>query len=1639
MSRPYQNPFDSSQGPTLQSRNISQATSPTAAGVQPTSFKTNVNRAKTKRWVEAKSYSYDGDDWGDADDYDEYGGYDEPPQPAKPTGLRQPGQAVNPQSLTDHGGGTSSEGRQQVYQHRDYGDLTAQSTGQRQQDGTRSATNPGPSGTFGRNRVNSFDRGDEKRSFSAGPLQTDSAAEDATAYPTVPMEGHQGESYPPTQFSQTGVVGSPSGISAAGFQEQQPTRQGGHVPPSLQVQTELPTYSDRSAFDQAMPPSTNSRTPMYSEQPQQIGTGSRTQSMTSSTPSIDLQNRRDFSPSALPPPLHTRASPIPQSANDDLSATKFPPRKSSLSQRSSPYVASPVTSFHGPQVSDDSTPVSATQAEALPSLRDRAGSNATKPLPFVRPSDIYKRMEEEREKERRSQESGRPSLDSIMGRSSEDDSRSAAGLPRERTLSEAPCRGPGRKSSTESINDGDGGRRLKTILDPVQERKSEYGFEGFSADDQSSAREAPSAPSRPSADITQEQNAGPDAQSRSQSGPVLPSVHRISGFGDDFMKESTHLGDEALVNRDFPISAGTLASEADHLSPRDGGVEQPLQHHPSLGFRSVVNQAFDRPEDRSVPPTPSSIAGSGVARTNSGSTTGVSPIMSRVPSAATAEAKVRAAETREAAAPAIAEEVNETGSRPTSSGRVGTPSQASQKLPPSQSVPRVSTGSLPQPFKPGHRRDLSTPSPGNSPARSPAVEAIQVLPHAEQVEMASATPVEDELGPVDWPQAGRIKGNSRSNYATRESDTASSVNVRPEKDVSNVAIIVNEAQSSFLDSRRNNALSSSRQSRPESPIATNESPTKGKVRDLADRFETGATSRRGSTASIPSKVSLSGATVQNGGDLTPPRPLTDRSGSFRPKLPGGWESYATTSGISSPGKEFKPSIENKSKPIEHARNAPEPSKDVTTPTLAETSDQGSEDEDFDITPTTVKRTLSTSHGDSFKDPNTTRDPFSAAAAAGSALAGALAAAVGMEYHKTQSESDSSSIEGKHQTSNTDEYGAARGRSMSTESGPLHPESSKAVFPAWGTDSVSATPSASPTLPPKDTLPTEQGPVQSSDYFPLTVPLKQRIGEPERASEPFTRPQMLPSLSTEFGPQDYESDRLRKEIVRSLSPRASKHDDGSRLFLNRPETDDRGLLAEPSLMGHGRESTVLPSEYESYWNGSSDEEEPYEQSSEAQGKPQQVFEPEEKSNQLRSPAIDEQNLESISARSSDLNLTFGPHRPDLLPHRFSWEQNSVETPSPEPTPLQFAQHQENSAIPSDHSPHAGQVLAPSAIGDEPSEFVTEQDGAMELQPVPLADPAATSTKELQSDTKEGHGLFDSDPSAVHDGEVKLIPGAAGTALSTSVMSGHRSDGSLHHEYLPRYEGGLEVLKPSTEKESASSSDHQPYVISDRRPDMSESPKDQHGQSDTQYHLDPNSMGPAEAFQSTSSSPVVAQPKILAFREILALKSPTERIRAYDDTREQFANIDTGLVHWISTTISELPEHVDLISMAGRFNVGSMGHRPSPSRGKQLRSGPTSTQTMQQPYYQQYLNASALPAAPGSGSALSGTPGNGSQGFSPSGPGGAGRMTGQQVQAKGKDLLHSAGVFGGKANHAAKGLFSKGKSKFRGSGGVDKVDN
>src|SRR5450432_3306780 len=118
----------------------------------PISFSVNVNRSKTKKWVDTKPVDYGGDDWGD--EYDDY----ESPPVAKPTGLRQPGQVA--QSLIV-AGQSNIEGNKRAY-----GDLPPLP----EDTQARSVSNP-----VG-DRTNSFTRNDEYRAFSGGYVQPSAPA-----------------------------------------------------------------------------------------------------------------------------------------------------------------------------------------------------------------------------------------------------------------------------------------------------------------------------------------------------------------------------------------------------------------------------------------------------------------------------------------------------------------------------------------------------------------------------------------------------------------------------------------------------------------------------------------------------------------------------------------------------------------------------------------------------------------------------------------------------------------------------------------------------------------------------------------------------------------------------------------------------------------------------------------------------------------------------------------------------------------------------------------------------------------------------------------------------------------------------------------------------------------------------------------------------------------------------------------------------------------------------------------------------------------------------------------------------------------------------------------------------------------------
>ena len=872
----------------------------------PPSFKTNVNRAKTKRWVEAKSYSYDGDDWGDADDFDEYDGYGEP-EAAASAGTRAPDPSGMHSDMSHHNAPPS-----------------------RAQD------------PVAQGRTNSFGPGTEHQAFS-GPQPRQ------TAYAQYqPEQGGPSLSRPQQDHPSQGPP--PQGHPAYGQYQQQPRR------PSVDSHGR-PVPSGPAGY--GLPP--------------RQGTGSRSHSMTSNTSGSE-SHRRDFSSaSAMPPALQPLR----------------PPRKSSLSQQeglavdtSDAALVSPLT-----EASENAT--------APQDSRERSASGST-PV-FVRPADIYRRMHEEKERERLSQESSRPSLDAINA-----------------SRDESPA-----KSGDEDA------QKRKTRLEPVAERRSEYGMDGLLANN----RPAQKPPSR-----------SPNGS------PMLPDLKGLgSSFGDDFgasfmdpsdrsaqtNKPSERSQTGKAVEKAKAVEGGSRSENltSSTLSPQS---KEPLQHQPSRGFRSAVHSAFDQPIRQK------SSASESVGRSNSDSTNAISPIITR-PGSAHNEAEHF---------PMIPEE-------PTYGSR-GSRESFSTMRPFGEDGKRNSQGSIPG-FIPGHRRDMNTPSPDNSPARTPVLEKNSQLRNPQEVELDLTTPVTTE-----------------SNASSEETGATESTpkNTRASKDLPELPTVAKVQPGSG----------------PSTPRSRSESPTKGRVRDIADKLE----GRSSPGSSSPTKD-----------HLKPREDSSARSEAFRPHIPGGWASYATS--ISSQQKE---------QPLEQPKA--EPSK----------PDQ----------PKAESRVVSA-----------IQDPFSAAAAAGSALAGALVSAVGVDQKANQPE-----------------------EGTSKRAGVVHPEAQRVV--TSGDDDAS---SVAPT--PLDT--TAAGSERNSQYFAPVAPLKQReLRSPSGKTLPSLPPQPVEALSIENSPNDQESDRLRKELVRELSPQAES-------FRHKSLSPSTPKMEEPRLSTATQESTALPQEYDSYWNGS----------------------------------------------------------------------------------------------------------------------------------------------------------------------------------------------------------------------------------------------------------------------------------------------------------------------------------------------------------------------------------------------------------------------------------------------------------------------
>ncbi|OJD33990.1 uncharacterized protein BKCO1_2600017 [Diplodia corticola] len=1355
MSGPYRFP----QQDRITSPLDQRPPNPFTAG-QPPSFKTNINRNKTRKWVQAKAFSYDGDDWGDYDEDDEYGVAAHASQnPQAPTGLRQRGQSV---------------------------DKTGAS---------RSFTEPVQVQAPEPGRRSSFDYGDDKRAFSA------SLNHAQTMPPPIDTSVREGS-----------AAGKAPAVAAA---------PGAH--PSQQVLSSSPQpYQE--------PESAQSRVSSTSWDPSVVSDSSAYQAP---------QLRRDFSVSALPPPLqmrpHNTSTPT---APQESPSSRFPPRKSSLSQAS----AEPAPAGDLAQ----STPTAS---------RQRALSNPNKPLPFIRPADIYKRVEQERRKA--SMDSERPSLD-------------FATRP-----SQAELQSPGVRStgSSDGLDRGhspiveryDGGRGQNLApLETVAERKSEYLPEFSLVQAEKTAK-------------AESQQATP-----SQSGPpqisALPDVP-VSSFGADFWGSAEKPSTSSSSAQDL--------AEANEVLPQPEvgpSEEASLHHQPSHGFRTAVRNAFDRKDDNSVPPTPVSksnslsAGGSGVSRSNTDSTAGISPIMSRVPSGANPTSWKKDMEN---ATPAIAEEPA-VGSRPASSGTLLAHSRNGS----GSSIPRIGT--------PTGRRPLGTPSPSQSPARSPFIESAKPVPAGESGELSGVSP----LDPA-----------SPTNFATREADLVSSPSSNNKRTSANMGAEEKQAQTSFLEHQRKSAGGAS----PEhgSPVARAESPTKGRVRDLAGKFNDIVGSRRNSTQSISSIKSNGSANKRLSRSPSPTketateRPQPGREASFRPKLPGTWESYSTV-GQPSPDKERQePVMES----VQEREDMP-PTKNNDA--LGEA----------DITPTTAKHPVD--HKDAV-DP--VHDPVGALAAAGAAIGESIKSTVAPRQ-RSPAKSEPESWEGSNASDEPPRVEEERkGRAVGDVY--LRPLQLDRTASSIASSSGAPTPTANDG-DREDYSPVKAPPPLMSSRSPSLQP----PGLDSRGNGQASPEEYSPGPDT----SDLATDRLTADIMKRLSTPSLV---GSVQEANRSVTPQPPAQEMPqALQEENRASSVVPSEYEYYWAAGGED---ASGGGSGHGAAPQT-------------TVSDSTIRTVEPEGPPAPAGDSSSRAGLLTKKFSWEgQEGAGNAAAQASPAGA------------QAPAASKESAPTAPGADSSHFAAAQQ------------------------SEDGPSVAKA---------IAELPDAPG----------------LHSD-------GLHIVNPEPELDSSSASG-----VELEAPAAPNQPLNADAWRAQTNDVDPPSSQPS--FTSAQPAPFGAaqqqEQRVPLFREILALKSPEERLAKYQQTREQFANMDTGLRNWVSTALANKPEHAELANLPKQPLPPIQSTHTSSGGGLMMRhKHNVSVSHFTTGFRKTSQTAAGLTSGPSAHDTIS-SPTDGGQSNS------AGR---EKMQVRGKDLLKGAGVLGGKGMKEAKGLFAKGRSRFRGESKVD----
>jgi len=495
---------------------------------------------------------------------------------------------------------------------------------------------------------------------------------------------------------------------------------------------------------------------------------------------------------------------------------------------------------------------------------------------------------------------------------------------------------------------------------------------------------------------------------------------------------------------------------------------QPLRHQPSAGYRSMVQQAFDDSQkDNSFSPTSTT---NSVFRSNSASTSEISPIISHKPhSLATSSA-----------APAIPEEPFQSDSRrnttETLRGETSTNPQA--------------TASAPDSVRPAFSHVDNPPTQDVNPAKKPTNIEPPTHPDPERasvVDEPHAAPPKDEPRPS---QPGASTGKALPPVPPSHSGNTPAT----ERTTSE------EWKEWQVQRRQFNAQAGFQDSGPTtphvpSPVPRAESPPKGTVRDIAERLESN------SGRSSPSNANVTGPSLSSTA-TEPKRPVPEsRQDSFRPSIPGGWQSYTSTA--------TSDSIKA------------QPSDSLVRPSPLATH----RSETTDSIPTAKAPAREANDG-------ITKNAFAAAATAGTALASAFVGQPEPE-HPTASKSPTRS-----EVSSENEWDASSSDDNDKLSaGPKNQAShhDRNISPVRSTTPptlaekpiiVASTPSSITTTSESDR--------HRSEPIDYPAPLRtSRILD----SGPMSRPP-IPDVALSTTSTNEDNERLQREIVKSLTPKSS---------------------------------------------------------------------------------------------------------------------------------------------------------------------------------------------------------------------------------------------------------------------------------------------------------------------------------------------------------------------------------------------------------------------------------------------------------------------------------------------------------------------